>query len=327
MKKRKGFAVSVIGAGHIQERKVCQDFSLCLLLDHIAIAVVCDGHSPALRGDIGARLAAETTAELIVRFTDANAKSHVYDRLDTRAEETLRNLAGAIIAEWNSRVREHHRTNPFTGDELAILSPELRDVIQNGDQEETLLPLIKKLYGTTLLAAVVADTYWFALRNGDSNSASVYVSLDGIECRDDIPWNDRNVFNYTTSVGSASAIDEFRFHTSTKTIPDAVVLTSDGVLWSLGSEINYHAFITDTLLPDILLRNAEAARQSLADYLPILSEKGNQDDLSIAVICNSDFPLTKLRKEELSELPETNVAETESRMIKQVVEMNDNGNT
>ena len=66
------FATSVLGAGHIKDKKPCQDYSIAWQSKDSGsvVLIVCDGHGSDtyVRSDIGSRLAAQITLEAVKEF-------------------------------------------------------------------------------------------------------------------------------------------------------------------------------------------------------------------------------------------------------------------
>ena len=77
MVKGQVFHKSVKGASHIASGKPCQDYSLSYNENGLQIVVVCDGHggNTYFRSDVGSKLAAEVTVELLKNFANCVSAS------------------------------------------------------------------------------------------------------------------------------------------------------------------------------------------------------------------------------------------------------------
>lgn len=67
----KVFNKSIQGANHIANGKPCQDYSISFSKNGVQILVVCDGHGSEtyFRSDVGAKLAAEVTLDILKEFS------------------------------------------------------------------------------------------------------------------------------------------------------------------------------------------------------------------------------------------------------------------
>ena len=272
--KYKAFALSVQGESHIRRGKECQDASFSFYNDDIAVIVVCDGHGgdDYVRSAEGSATACETAAENICIFIE-NAD---IEKLKNNTDTMLANLEASIISGWNERISAHYADNPFTEDELKLLSDRAVDRYLKQNR-------IESAYGTTLLAAVVTKDFWFAVQIGDGKC--VAVDSDG-NFEQPVPWNDKCFLNTTTSMCDSEAIINFRHYFSEK-LPKAVFLCSDGVDDSFSNEEKLNAFYK-TVMQSFSESEVDDAVNELRDYLPRLSAKGSGDDVSVAVLFDAD---------------------------------------
>ena len=67
------FNKSIRGASHLANGKPCQDYSISFNDNGVQILVVCDGHGGEtyFRSDIGAKLAAEVTLDILKGFSNS----------------------------------------------------------------------------------------------------------------------------------------------------------------------------------------------------------------------------------------------------------------
>jgi serine/threonine protein phosphatase PrpC len=263
-----GTAVSVQGASHIVKNKICQDASRYVKSNDFSMIVVCDGHGGEkyVRSDVGSKLAVEATVDVI---NDLMCKSsHLKTMLNRGYKFVLNKVSARIILEWNRRIKEHY------------LSNELQGVNINENNIDKYMSMIKHLYGTTIVVAVITEEFWFGIRNGDGDCISIY---DDGKIMEEIPWNDKNQFNFTTSLCNSKAIEDFNYFYSEK-LPRAIVISTDGVIESFESNDYYFKFIKDNILTLVQKSTEKEIKSVLKTYLPILSEKGSGDDMSIALM-------------------------------------------
>ncbi len=280
MSKLEAFNVHTIGASHIKEGKVCQDFSFSGKGSDYAVAIVCDGHggNKYFRSDRGSRLAAEQSQEAIRefmknRFANPKQGGKMADTILSNPYTYLNQLSANIIYRWREAISADFLQDPFTEAEKSILTPkELTGLLS----EEGWV----SAYGTTMIAVIRAKEFWFGLHIGDGKC----VAVDSAgEYSQPIPWDDKCFLNQTTSLCDEQALSRFRYFFSKENLPVAILIASDGVDDTFGTDETLHGFYKTVLL----LLSEKGMSEGLAElraYLPQLSSKGSQDDVSIAGI-------------------------------------------
>lgn len=273
----RAFHLTVIGASHIKNGTVCQDFSQSCEKTECRLVVVCDGHGGAdyFRSDRGSKLAA-------VAFMDCMENPDLIAALSAAAAEKQRQsrmeqLIKSIIARWNSLVEQDMRQHPFDEDELSGVSEKARRRYEAGER-------LQAAYGTTLIGAVLAENFWLGLQIGDGKC--VAVSETG-EFTQPIPWDEECFLNVTTSLCDENAAKEFRFCFS-RTLPAAVFIGSDGIDDCFAGDERLYDFYRVTL-KSFAETDEETAIAQLKEYLPTLSEKGSGDDMSVGILVNTDL--------------------------------------
>ena len=267
------FNAKAQGESHKENDTPCQDaaFSGLSCKKDIGLAVVADGHGGEkyFRSKKGADLAVKIASKVIFDFMGKH-RSIFDNKTDEEREEILKGIERKIIFEWGNAVRDDIRGNPFTESEQQLCADKNIDT----DNENDLL----SIYGTTLIAALVTKSCWFAVQIGDG--ACVVITKDG-NAAIAIPEDERLEFGRTTSLCDADAIDNFRQDFREESILGITVAT-DGVSDSFIPE-KYLEFNVN-LLKDFL--ESENAKQNLENFLPVLSQRGSRDDVSIAGIFN-----------------------------------------
>ena len=271
----KSFNISVQGDSHIKKNKECQDASSSYFDENIAIAVVCDGHggNDYIRSAAGSKLAADI-AECNIRDFVASVDK---DELKRHSDVLIAKLEGSIIGNWNEAIYKHFEQNPFTEEELAILSSKAKKkYLQEGR--------IESAYGTTLIAVVVTADFWFGIHIGDGKC--VAISPEG-KFLQPIPWDEKCFLNATTSICDASALENFRHFYSEK-VPVAVFVGSDGIDDCFKNDQQLYN-LYKTVLYSFTTSEYDSALSDLNDYLPRLSAKGSGDDVSVAAVLDMDL--------------------------------------
>ena len=267
------FNVTSIGASHIRVGKECQDFSYSEPSEPggvYAMAISCDGHGGDnyFRSAYGSRFAAQSAASCISEFLHDWDMSVVPENPD----EILIQLEKSIITKWNIAVWDHYNSNPFTEEELNSVSEHRRKRLQSGKS-------IESTYGTTLIALVQTQAFWFGVQIGDGKA--VRVSVDGTFDQP-IPPNEKCFLNSTTSICDENAIEDFR-HAFSTDMPAALFCGSDGIDDSFIRDEQLYKLYS-TVGRSFVDNSRETACAELEDYLPRLSAKGSGDDVSIAGI-------------------------------------------
>lgn len=313
------FNVTQMGASHVKSGKPCQDHSLSWESDDktVQVAIVCDGHGgdTYVRSDVGSKLAAEIALSNIRNFidtvspaifleksaavtarpneeeddlfpagkksvpadlTESEIKQLEQDKAFYAAVENIREqdrlfcqLFACIYMQWCDAIQKDADDNPFTEYEKGCL--------KNAK--------IVKAYGTTLMAFVRTPLYWFAFHIGDGKMVACNRSMEWFE---PVPWDCNCFLNMTTSLCNSNPIPMFRYAFSGKgDFPSAVIMGSDGLDDSWVTMDNLQNFYSHTLsiFNDL---GEEKAVKELNDYLPVLSQKGSRDDMSMAGIVDMD---------------------------------------
>jgi serine/threonine protein phosphatase PrpC len=280
MSKLNTFSVTATGASHIKEEKVCQDFALSSEGSDYAVAIVCDGHggNKYFRSNRGSRIAAEQAHTAIrefmkSRFAKSQQGGKVVDTLLSNPETYLNQLAANIIYRWREAIAGDTKFEPFTESEKAILTPKELTAFQI---EEGWV----SAYGTTLIAVVRAKEFWFGLHIGDGKCVAIDSSS---EYTQPIPWDEKCFLNQTTSLCDENALSRFRYYFSKENLPIAIFIASDGVDDTFGTDEALHDFYK-TILQLFSTKGKTDGVAELQTYIPQLSAKGSQDDISIAGI-------------------------------------------
>jgi len=302
--------LSIQGASHIKQNKICQDFGGHYRCDDFAVAIVCDGHGgdAYIRSDRGSKFAVQVTIDSIKEFMSNKQEflenlpaSESKDAQNKYSSKATDQLIKSIILRWNNLVYEDLQQNPFAEDELKDLSDKYKEKYSSDDENNKF-----SAYGTTLMAVVYAPEFWFGIRIGDGKC--VAISRDGTIC-DPIPWDEKCFLNRTTSLCDDKAFENFRKCFYTENFPVAIYVATDGVDDSFGTDerlFDFYKRLTETFAQ----AGFEEGKQELKEYLPKLTAQGSGDDISISGIVDMEGIKTLFAKEE-SINDETNKKENE----------------
>ena len=270
------FHIQCIGANHIENDMICQDAVSSVTKDSYYLAVVADGHggSDYVRSDRGSRYAVEAVQECIDEFL--HHRDYFEESLADNYPKLLRHLGRSIVASWNEKVSHDVSIEPFSEEELVRVSDKAKQRYLSGQK-------VEQAYGTTLIASVITDKYWFGLHQGDGKC--IAVSCDGT-FYEPIPWDDRCYQNICTSMCDSDVGNSMRYYFS-KEIPLAVFVASDGIDDSFAYDIDMYCFYMKMLGSF----NGEHFSQMCADWqnkLSDISKRGSGDDMSIAGIVDRE---------------------------------------
>lgn len=270
------------GYSHIKSDLECQDSTLVKKTEKYAIAVVADGHGSASyfrssRGSLFATEAAITAIEELLE-TILSDKSNM-DDFCASIDKHLIQLERSVIARWHERVEDDYSKNPFLDSEILKVDEKHKEKYLKGER-------IEAAYGSTLIAVACTDAFWFGIHIGDGKCITCDYRGNFAE---PIPWDEKCFLNVTTSISDSNAIDNFR-HIYSESVPGALFVASDGIDDCFSNTddnaqlFNFYRKITEMYCTQEVV---DASNQ-LGEYLPMLSEKGSKDDMSIALILDID---------------------------------------
>ena len=338
------FAISKVGASHLPKSMPCQDYSLKCEDEDVQLIIVCDGHGSKtyVRSNVGSCLAAKITKEVLLNFvcntphmlfrnkkgavtarpeswddnlwgaspnktieamTETEQENYDQNKLffeqvkDIRyIDSVFKRLFEEICMKWGEAIKKDSEGNPFTAEEKEAL----------GNHR------IEKAYGSTLMAFVKTPHYWFAFHIGDGRLITIDRHLDMVQ---PVPWDCNCFQNYTTSLCNTEPVKLFRYaFDGTGQFPAAVFCCSDGIEDSYGDyEIDpkkLHGFYRG-LLDQFVKVGEETTLKNIENFLPVLSEKGSRDDMSLAAIINLDALQDGLEEQEIRD--EINKVESQLR--------------
>jgi hypothetical protein len=278
------FACSKQGFSHIKNGKPCEDYSDCFenRAYNTSIAIVADGHGGEkyFRSRYGSKLAVEAASDVLNRFIEQTGKSNkgfFNEDAKTDREKTegnLQKLEKDIVSAWREKVLQHIKDNPWDDIEKKYCVEHGIKINENDHYQ------LAAIYGTTLLAVAATETFWFALQIGDG--VCVVIHENGkVEIA--VPDDEEQGFGITKSLCNKDALENFRHNFGFERIL-GITAATDGVSDSFPME-KYLEFNVSELL-NSFVEHPEETKKDIEKSLPILSEHGSGDDVSIAGIFN-----------------------------------------
>lgn len=272
------------GASHKQYGLACQDYAFSRYKsgDRYAIAIVSDGHGGKnyFRSDRGSRFAVEAAYKSIngfmSNFIKPTSSLNLLDELYGNPEKFLKQLEANILFRWLEKTAKDYKCDPFTESELAMTDEKFQMKYGNLPDKYFL-----KAYGATLIATVILPgKFWFGLHIGDGKC--VACNPDGIFIQP-IPWDDKCFLNVTTSLCDENPLPRFRHCFHNDWFPSSIFVGSDGVDDCFASDNDLYGFYSE-VMNTFKEKNTKEAFIEIDRFLPLMSEKGSGDDISISGI-------------------------------------------
>jgi hypothetical protein len=269
------YSVSELGHSHIEENKVCQDYSLNYSApdNSLFIAIVSDGHGSKTycRSDRGSQFACKIAMEAMKGLK-------MNDLIKGRA----------------AQVPVRKQSNKSVGD-LSI--PKFEDVYPKiKDIDQSFEHLFQYIYSQWLQKV---ELVWFPYGDG-----KLLACDEQGKWFEPILWDADCFLNVTTSLCQKEAYKSFRYSFSGKgDFPVAVMLGTDGIDDSWGDKLP--AYYT-SILEDISNEGVEKAQRSLKKSLPDLSRNGSGDDVSVAWIVDENAIASVLPKLKMADVKQEN---------------------
>jgi serine/threonine protein phosphatase PrpC len=276
-KKLVKFSVKVQGESHKDKGIPCQDYCTARLSDNKALGIVfvADGHggNKYFRSDKGSELAVQVAELAFIDFSKtmkANIKKKSIKECDIPF--MLKQLESNIIYKWRNAVLQHIKDNPYNEEEKERCNS--NNIFLDDDPEKMIF-----IYGTTLLAGLVSDNFWFVIQIGDG----LCVVLENEEeIKTPIKEDERLAFGRTTSLCDNDAIDNFReVYDFSKIV--GLTLATDGMSDSFEPE-KYKQFNKELYDKFVSFPDKTKTEAELLEFLPEISARGSRDDISIAGI-------------------------------------------
>lgn len=279
---------TIKGANHKKNDTECEDASDHFFGDSISVCVVADGHGSKEypRTALGSKYAVETFMSLVSEFAD---KVPLETMSADEQNDMMLQFEKSILNEWHRKVKTDIEEHPFSTEELSVLSEKSKQRYESEEAADK-----HKAYGTTLIAFVVTDKYAFGVQIGDGSGV---VFDQELSASIPIPEDENCQLNITTSLCDDNAIDEFRHIVFTDNIPAAFFCGTDGIEDSFVSTEELFSFYKG-VLSVFDEYGYEKTMQELNEYLPILTQKGSGDDVSIGAIINKTLFTLDFQKQE-----------------------------
>ena len=238
----------------------------------LAVLCVADGHggSEYTRSHIGACHAVTQAQRLLVSeviplFQD---ESNLPDLAQFK-RHLMQQLPKLLVSLWRESVVKHANGNPIQEDEHTAQSE----------------APVERLYGATLLAALLSPEFHLYIQLGDGDILT--VSADGEITRPPFEVDSHLFANHTTSLCSREAWRFVRIHFQpiVERPPVFVMLATDGYSNSFAEDADFIQVAKD-LYTTIQQDGPSAVAGHLHGWLKATSEGGSGDDISAIIAAN-----------------------------------------
>ena len=224
------------------------------------VLAVADGHGSARysRSHIGARLAVESSVQLVREFLDGQAGDGNLSLIKDATEEWL---PRAIVRKWVELVGEHLNSDPL------------------GEPEQSVIA-----YGATLLVAAVTEQFAFYLQLGDGEILTVRESG---EVTQPLTKDERLFGNETTSLCAPDAWRDFRvsFQPFNQSAPALILLSTDGYPNSFRDESGFFKVGSD-ILNMVRENGLSFIKENHGGWLSDSTRAGSGDDITLGILCS-----------------------------------------
>ena len=190
-----------------------------------------------------------------------------------------------IVYDWNKEIDQcfnNLRTNK-------------PDYIKELNLDKKDLNNFSHLFGTTLLASVITNDYWFAIQVGDGTCVALFDdncdNSNYLPINQPIPSDERCYKNITTSLCDLDAFLDFR-HCVGIRLPKAIFLGSDGIENSFPDSTNpqdLNNFYISLIHLFAKEETKEQRNKILIEKLKYLTEEYSGDDVSIVGLINKEW--------------------------------------
>lgn len=279
-------AASVRGASHVRGDRPNQDaiawraitpgHGLTATASGILLAIS-DGHgSPRyLRSHQGAKIAVHTALDQLQQFLEQVEDPATLKR---QAEEQL---PRTLVRAWQDRVVEKLDTSPLSSAETGAL-----DNLFSARERAQLQERPQRIFGATLLAAIITPAFGLFLQLGDGDI--ITVGADGTPARLPLAEDARLFANQTTSLAGSKAWQDVRvyFLPFIHSAPALIFFATDGYANSFQDEAGLLAAAAD--LHGLVQAHGPAyVRRRLKHWLGQTSTLGSGDDISAGLVISA----------------------------------------
>lgn len=297
-----------IGESHLRKDMPLQDASDATFLncsDNSFVVIVSDGHGGKkhFRSERGSEYAVEATKFVIKNIVLKNYKKIIKElqNKSLNSTELLETTKSQIIMKWVELCSSDKKRHPYCEDDkFNSLNDKDKLSVQNINTNNSIEIENLKAYGCTLIVYACFTDFALLLQIGDG-TAFIIDSSNNIKYLDDyVKKEDELEFNYTTSMCQNDALQHFNGYYFAKCDrPNAVILSSDGVINSFESKKSFEKFmfqICDLYIADNTnKRSNQSLTNELYKALGDVTKYGSMDDVSVAffihrklkkIICN-----------------------------------------
>ncbi len=274
---------TVPGASHLRAGTPNQDSILQLRESGRSLPLVLsvsDGHgsNKCFRSDRGSRFAVKMAVELVSDFLDERRGAFDPAEIESKGKDRL---PREFIKRWRKAVEADLKNRPLSAEELDALEKKDSQRARKMVEADPMLA-----YGATSLTVAVEESFILYLQIGDGEILTVSETGEVIR---PLPDDERLFANETTSLCSANAGRDFRFHLQklSSERPALVLVSTDGYVNSFSNEEGFLKVGGD-LLAMLRSDGFDFVNENLKGWLEEATRMGSGDDTTLGIICRMD---------------------------------------
>ena len=255
------------GESHKSSDKPCQDRAYDYHSPALSMAIICDGHGGEryFRSQYGAEFATKITQKSIRQFVK-NIKKNEF-----KSQNGKLTFEGSPFTQYSAEISTIEQEEKPAHKALMWL---FSSIIAQWNEA-----IAKHARGHDL-----TDTYWLAFHIGDGKCVRFMEEGGKLHADQPIPWDKDCFLNKTTSLCSSDALAKFRYcYEGDGKFPVAMCLGSDGIDDTFGDGDKLTDFYIE-IYKEIAKNGKRKAKAMLQHDLPVISQRGSKDDMSVAMV-------------------------------------------
>nr|WP_242703872.1 protein phosphatase 2C domain-containing protein [Enterococcus sp. 669A] len=292
------FTASNPGPKYAKKKWACQDNSGKKDLAYVKAIAVADGHgsSDCFRSELGSSIAIRAFFNEVEIFCGKECDD---PGLSKFSETGINNFKYAVWCEWKKLIKEDWEKrliNQVLGENelrFEFVSEKYKDRFSSEDPD-IVERYLYTAYGTTLLCAVVIESQILLIQIGDGTC--VMLQKNG-EYSTPIPYDEDNFLNVTASLCEEGANRKIRHkvidcNPDSLTMPVAIFLSTDGIddCYPVYHNEHYLYRLYSIIIENILAIGFSKTEAEIeGDLLIGMTEKGSQDDISLAYLISENM--------------------------------------
>ena len=270
------FSKTSKGYNHINNKKLCQDFSSSYIDPFRIIVTCCDGHGGEvyIRSHVGSKMASNAIIKTL-------SKLSINDFRKIDESELKRIIKINILCEWNKQVESDLAKNKIKKVEIQHLNEEQFFLLKENPS---------RAFGTTLTGAMIYENKLVLVGIGDSEIILIKKG-EVVKVFDN---EDEPVANFTNSMCQDDVYNHLNVRILDWKDYDGVFLFTDG----LSSPYQSYSNLNDSFIKPLVYKVVNTkSMHSISNFVDELAGKlGVGDDVSLSFVIKENINLRHYRK-------------------------------